>query len=254
MKAVSSPLVNLKDHVSSPTLKSDSNNSDEFNLKVDRAHKVWKEDQENNISNFNLAESLGNSIVPSEVDTKSPAKVVKKGLKSLKSVINIFNKKIVDDLESDYLDFNKKFDPNVLILAEIYISGKRVTSNFPRAIEILSMSSLAEAKLMLMKLSIQLGKYSDAYYYRDLLSIAKCSCLVTAPKVKNYIFTNANKIVKPNSMLPENNISLVKPSIKGSSKCIMHECLKLENQVLQEVGPVKAIVYKKEGQNPRFQP
>jgi hypothetical protein len=175
-------------------------------------------------------------------------------LKSLKSVIKIFNKKIVEDLESDYLDFNKKFDPNVLVLAEIYISGKRVTSNFPRAFEILSTSSLAEAKLMLMKLSIQLGKYSDAYYYKDLLSIAKCSCLVTAPKVKNYIFANANKQFKSNSMLTENNISLVKPSIKGSSKCIMHECLKLENQVLQEVGPVKAVVYKKEGQNSRFQP
>jgi hypothetical protein len=254
MKTSSNPFVNLKDCVSSPTLNSESNNSGEFKIKADSPYKVWKEDQGNSVSKLSFAKSLGNSTIPSEVDGRSPSGVVKKGLKSLKSVIKIFNKKIVQDLESDYLDFNKKFDPNVLILAEIYISGKRVTSNFPRAIEILSISSLAEAKLMLMKLSIQLEKYSDAYYYKDLLSIAKCSCLVTAPKVKNYIFTNANKQFKSNSLLPESNISSVKPSIKGSTKCIMHECLKLENQVLQEVGPVMAVVYKKEGQNSRFQP
>lgn len=104
--------------------------------------------------------------------------------KSLKSTIKSFNLKAVEDLEKNYSTCDKKHAQIAVTLAELYISGKRVPQNLPRAIQILSSSSLAESKLLLMTLAFNLGKYTEAYYYADLLSLAKCNCIPDATKVK----------------------------------------------------------------------
>lgn len=104
--------------------------------------------------------------------------------KSLKSTIKSFNLRAVEDLEKTYSSCDKKHAQVAVTLAELYISGKRVPQNLPRAIEILSFSSLAESKAILMTLAFSLGKYTEAFYYADLLSLAKCNCAPDAVKVK----------------------------------------------------------------------
>ena len=91
----------------------------------------------------------------------------------MKETIKESNRRFVDVLEEDYKDNNPK---NTLLaprLAQIYLAGKRVDKDIRRAIEILSASSLAESKYLLLKLSIENKNYADAYHFSKFLQVSK---------------------------------------------------------------------------------
>ena len=93
---------------------------------------------------------------------------------SLKTMLKESNKRFVSELERNYSLANKKHTALAVQLAQVYIDGKRVPQDFSRAIEILSNSSLIEAKFMLVEVAIQLQNFCEAYHYLEFFTFAKC--------------------------------------------------------------------------------
>lgn len=187
--------------------------------------------------NFNASNKIWNGT-----DTMTQQKCL--GLRSLKSVIKWFNSKTVDDLEKTYSNCNKKQAQVALTLAELYISGRRVEHNYERAIEILSVSSLAEAKLMLMNLAFSLGKHQEAFYFASLLALAKCNCPTSEPLLKK----------RSSSIHIKGKSTDSRPVVTGSKIWIKHQVEKVQDQIFDLLGAKEASLLQKAAIRTGFSP
>jgi len=182
------------------------------------------------------------------LDNELPSNSKNLNLKSLKSVISTFNEGVIEEMEKNYNSWNPKYATLALTLGQIYIEGKRAPKNFRRAAEILSISWLPESKWILMKLAFDMGKYTEAFYYAEMLSCTKCvwDQGSSAPKtMRSSIFK-----MKPKWGSKELRSNLVLPP----QKCLYHLNMQMQRDILAIVGAKEVSLYKKEASNSRFQP
>lgn len=176
MKSPKTTMLKDRDIMKCPSYKTSDTDSDN-SFETPNVHLVDQKNLDNELPERrnSLVRPLDsfNCISNKNLNGEDTPEKVSTSKKSLKSVIKSFNVRAVENFEKDYSASNKKHNQAALTLAELYISGKRAPQNFSRAIEILSASSLAEAKLLLLRLAVNLGKYTEAYYFADLLSLAK---------------------------------------------------------------------------------
>lgn len=89
--------------------------------------------------------------------------------KSLKATIKMINTNFVKKLASEAPSRSSKFNLHKIVLAKIYLEGKRVAKNIAKANEILDDTTTTQAKYLLMQTAVKLGKYSDAFHYYQFL-------------------------------------------------------------------------------------
>lgn len=160
----------------------------------------------------------------------------------LGTVLKDVNRRFLNDLEVQYSEVDKKHSPVALLLASVYIEGKRVTKDLQRAVEILNESSLAEAKFMLMKIAFQHENYSDAFHYLQFFSLYKWTWVEI--KVKE----NKKPVKVPSKTL--NSCLLVLEQHKN--KCLKHEAEKYRIQIIDHLGSKQANKCYREGTSQHF--
>jgi hypothetical protein len=99
---------------------------------------------------------------------------------------------------------------------------------------------------LLMTLAFNLGKYTEAYYYADLLSLAKCNWVPDAAKVKQ----KTSDVIRRKG----ESKNFPKPLITGATKWLKHLTQSVQEQIVALLGPAKATALQKEGTNARFEP
>lgn len=157
---------------------------------------------------------------------------------SLKSVIKSWNTTFIQNLEADFKSNVQESNYLGVILADAYIKGKRVQQNIPRAVEILENLPSKEAKLMLMKLAIQLEKYADMYYYYEHLAVAKCTCAVKETKQRKPKHCRQQSLSNPIS----------------SEICYKHISETLIWNAVSQIGDAQAKIYKRQASLSNFNP
>ena len=190
--------------------------------------------------NWNLSNPISFKLANSNNESGATSPTKTKGLKSLKSIIKSSNARFIEHMESDYLESGPKTSEKAIFLARIYLDGKRVPQNIPRAIEILSKSSLRESKYILMKLAVDFERYTEAYYYAEMLSLATWTCVQKEVRGKT-----KSKVIKPRKL------SEVTTS---PSKCIKHLTDALTKQVMSSVGESQCKLFKKAVASTGFSP
>lgn len=163
--------------------------------------------------------------------------------RKLKDVVKLCNQNFVEKMEEEYYKSNKKKTPLALILADVYINGKRAEKDTERGLRILSESTLPEAKYRLIKIWIDTEHYADAYY--QALHFSFLNCFWEQPETKK------SPIYKRSLTSPITKI----PKLEKTTKtCYRHLIDSLINSICDKIGEKEAECFRKEGTKKGYTP